>query len=531
MPTPLSRSRSTTSAPAPRAERAEPPRAAGAPSGARRAGHATSSSFERVPLSRVRPDAALESSLARAGVRERSRDRIAAQLGALPEAERARERALLDRALASPNAERAAETWSGLERLRTSSRTARDRLTPEIREALVRGVAEPRTGDDLGSEGVLGRSQALRAADTLVRMPRARYDETRDLLSRAGTGHRVSPSADPQAERALLLDAVAARSDSLRGRGRAADASMTELRDFATDVRGLGRDELIRTTSAADLSRRDDVRRGIDGSVGRADDDGLTQRFTDSCAPTTAQLARAELDPVYARRLHREGLVSGSGAGAAADEERRVLTARGGSARSRDAQDAIGRASAAATAAGLSEPERARLGRYLRGERLSTDDLMGVAIDLERMRSRSPSAPSAEEVRLIRGDHARGAGMELSPALGAIARGVAHGRYVERDHARGLSSAAVGDLSRRLEAGHDVAIRVSDARGRGGHFMLITNTRATESGAREFLISDPWSGRSGWVSQSALTTPGTTEFNSRFGLSWDRVTTTYSPPE
>ena len=40
----------------------------------------------------------------------------------------------------------------------------------------------------------------------------------------------------------------------------------------------------------------------------RADNDGLFQRYTQSCAPTTAQMTKAAADPIHARALPQERL-------------------------------------------------------------------------------------------------------------------------------------------------------------------------------------------------------------------------------
>lgn len=493
---------------------------------------AVPSSFEAAPV-RAAPVRPLEPALTRAGVAAPLRARITGQLDALPPADRARERALLDRAVAGPNGARAAATWSELETMRTRSRAAATRLTPEVRETLVRGVSERRSADDLGIEGVMGRHQAVRAARTLVDMPRARYDEVTGLRASAGTGHRVSPSADPQAERALLLDGVAARSEALTRRGARGTAAMTELRDFAADVRGLPRNELIRTTTALDVSRANDSATSVTAPGTRdvnGDNDGLTQRFETSCGPATAELARAELDPVYARQLHREGLTSGSRTGSVADEQRRVLERGGGAARSRESVAAAHRAHDAITAAHLAPANDARVRTYLRGERQSVEDLMAVSGDLETIRRVTPGALPRADVDLIRREHGVSRGMELPPALDAVARRSVHGRYDVVAPSAGMSGTEVDRIARRLEAGGDVPLRLTDATNSGGHFLLVSDVRGTGADQR-FLVSDPWSGRTAWVDRAALTTRGTTAFDRNFGVGWDRVSHAYLPPE
>jgi len=511
--------RRTEAAPPPPPPRTAPPA---------RTGHSDASTFESGPASRVDDRARLSGVLDRSGTDARLRDRVLDRIDAMPEADRARERALLERVAAGPNAPRAVEAYDEISEIAASSSTARERLTPDVREALVRGVADARVpGDANGDEGVMGVRQATTAARALVDMPADRYDFIQANLARAGGGHVASPAADAVTERALILEAVAARAPELSRRGERGDAALREVTGFAADIRGLPRDELVRTTTAVDVdashatSRRTDV----------TDGDGLLQRYTDSCGPTAAQIARAELDPVYARELHREGVTSLGPDGEIAREQRDTLEDHGGVAVTRRAAAARERFDAALE--GESPEVRRRLEDYASGRlarRGDVDALMQASVDLERIRAEHPGSLSTEDLRMIRGERTSGGdGMDAPDALDDIARGAAHSRYASRSvGSHGLTERQADDIARRLERGDDVGLRVSDRAGEGGHFMMITDVRG-EGDARQFMVSDPWSGRTTWIPEGDLRSRSTSRFDDEFGIGWDRVTTYYYP--
>jgi len=520
----------TSRPPPPVATRATPP----PPAAGVGTGHPSGSTFEAGPAARVEARGHLEGTLSRCGTDAAVSRRVLGRIDRLPEADQPRERAMLERAATGPNGARAVQAYDALARRAAASPEAARRLTPDIREALVRGVSESRTSDARGTEGVLGVHQATTAADALVQMPRARYDEVSTMLSQAGTSHAASPQADPQAERALILDAVAARAPALSRRGAAGDSALEEVRGFAADVRGLPREELIATTTALDLdstrstSATDPEHPTHPGDTSGTND-GLNQRYTDSCAPTVAQMERAELDPVYARTLHREGLSSPSTSGSIAEEQRRTLEAGRGRAVSLEAteasRDAVGRLGTALETAHTSPEERHRIGTYLRGTTRGTTELAQAAVDLDTLRARSGGAPTREDIAAIRAQLAapRSRGMVAEDALTRIAGSAAHGRYTSTSvPSSGLSAHQSDDMARRITRGDDVGIRVSDAAGTQGHLLLATDVRGTGAD-RSYLVSDPSSGRTAWIPDAELRTPGTEAYRREFGVSWDRM--------
>ncbi len=523
--------------------------------------------------------------LQRAGVPAAERARIGAHLKKLEGAELERESRLLQHALGSPNADRAVSTYDRLLSLSQESKRAGERLTPEIREALVKGVADPRTASTTGQEGILGKRQAEEAARALVDMPQAQYDTTRSLLSRAGQGSngQLEPGADAGAERSLLLKSIAARGDRFREsfmdkltgvfrqtRNSEAERAMQEVRGFANEVRGMDRAELIRTTSALDLERAntsrvnpDDLRANNDA---RGDNDGLYQRWEDSCGPTTAQMTRAEADPVYARQLHKDGLNNPAPTSATAREQQQVLekerfvdgsgrevtltaeqakayreqgalpdgiTAEAGGAVSRLGSQARERLpaqlDAAQAAQELNPTQRSAVEKLVNGQTLSPAEQAQADAGLAALRRRDGGSPTATEVNAMRADAARGGnGMRLNFALADITRQSTHIDYktnwVGRD---GLGAAHLREFNTRLQAGQDVPIRVSDARNSGGHFMLVSDVRG-EGDNRRYLVSDPWSGRTSWVNQRDLLDPNSGFLDKQFGLGWSRVSHFYT---
>src|SRR5262249_47303950 len=160
----------------------------------------------------------------------------------LPEAAAKREVALLTDALKVPgnNGDRVADAWLAISDVEKANPANAARLTPDVRQALLEGVATPRTGDELGTAGGLGVKQVREAAEGLLRMQDEPARQIEQMIARAGTGQAASPRADAVTERALLLKGLAARADrfdpardKLPETGSNRRAAMWELTDFA----------------------------------------------------------------------------------------------------------------------------------------------------------------------------------------------------------------------------------------------------------------------------------------------------------
>jgi hypothetical protein len=263
-----------------------------------------------------------DTKLKAAGIPADQRKRITDHLATLSGDALLKETRLLDHVLTTPNADRAVATYDELLTLSKQSTRAGERLTPALREELVRGVADPRTSTDKGLEGVLGKRGALEAARAVIEMPKSAYQRLEKTLDNAGQKDDGSPvrGADVHTERALILKAVGARAGLLKESALDVDAqkrhvlvstpagrAMAEVTGFAREVRGTKRQELIQKTSTLAINRVDrgpDVDKLPDGNT--RSDVGLYQRYDAACGPTTSQNMRAERDPVFALKLRKE---------------------------------------------------------------------------------------------------------------------------------------------------------------------------------------------------------------------------------
>jgi len=210
------------------------------------------------------------------------------------------------------NADRAVRTFMDLDQMRKAHP---DRITPDVVTSLVEGVAKSKSpGDEAEWEGVLGEASADRAAQALIAMPQGDYDAIKGMLNQAGTGGNPVLD-DPGTERALILKAVAARAGQYENptvNDSQVRPETLEIETFANQIRGMDRDSLIfRTTTAA---------------IG----DTLEQRYSNSCAPTMAQMARAEADPIYAWKLHDENVDSPDLGGYIGDQQAQMMMDVGG---------------------------------------------------------------------------------------------------------------------------------------------------------------------------------------------------------
>ena len=209
----------------------------------------------------ARPQVQIDAALRLALVPDAERARIAAHLKSLSGAALQLEILLLQHVLATPNANRASLTYDRVLGMSKESPRAAQRLPPEVRHALVKGVADPRATTTTGHEGILLQSQAELAARTLMHMPQAQFEQAKILLSRAGQGgaHGLNEArADAGAERSFILRFIAQRSERLRA--TPADASskssdteasraMDEISGIADDMRAMSRTHLIRVNT------------------------------------------------------------------------------------------------------------------------------------------------------------------------------------------------------------------------------------------------------------------------------------------
>ena len=257
----------------------------------------------------------------KAGLSAKDAGKLRDNLGKYEGSDFARESKLVQDALGSKNPDRALRTYNDLQPIRDANGK---RVTPEVTRDLVMGVGRSRTNASAGREGILGQDQAVRAAKTLASMPKSEYDAIKKSMDDAGKGG--SKHADAQTERGLILKAVAARKerydnpgilDRLRMAVGKPHSATTEVTEYADDIQGMKRSKLIRNSSVLDLD-------------GDKKAEALQQRFNDSCAPTTGQMAQAEADPVYALKLHEEAIHSTRRNTDIGDQQKTRLTDHGG---------------------------------------------------------------------------------------------------------------------------------------------------------------------------------------------------------
>lgn len=456
------------------------------------------------------------------GMEEEQRAAILSRLDGLEGEALVREMALVSHALQSENPDRALNTYADIQAMREDDDEGR--LTDDVVESLVRGVADRRTESDRGREGVLNRRQAVQAAQAMLDMTDEQYQSTTQMLQNAGRdqdGNAVA-GADADVERSLILKAVSARATELDGHwydgivrlfgGQTdSDRAMAEIQRFGDDIRGTERSELIRTTTLIDID--DENTSTIDPlnqrgpADTRSDNDGLFQRWDNSCGPTTAQIVRGEADPMYALSVHRgEGVSNGELGTATADEQRRVLEGNGGTAVSRLGQDARADTTTVMNqmmvAGTLTTDQRDLVNRLMNGETLSEEEAPQGQAAIDAIRAANNGHPTDAELAAVQFNNGRsGNGMSLEPALDDITQ---QGTGIDYE-TEWVGNDGVGnnldDVEQRLRDGEDVPFRIG-YNGGGGHFMTVTDTRRADDGSRQFLVSDPWTGATRWVSEA-----------------------------
>lgn len=156
-----------------------------------------------------------------------------------------------------------------------------------IRRTLALGVAEARFPDG-AVVGFLGSVQARLAATAFKLLGPNSRERIWNLLTKAGVDAQGRPryGADRVLERALILKAVAARRHRLGPWAVEGEAALTEVEGFAEGIRGCHRPYLAaRTTLIAGDPQRPPPPLPEGARAG-------------------AEIARGEMDPVYAWRCH-----------------------------------------------------------------------------------------------------------------------------------------------------------------------------------------------------------------------------------
>lgn len=436
------------------------------------------------------------------------------------------EMATIERSLSGPNADRALATYSDLSKMAAVDPKAKARISPEVVAMLVTGVGDRRTASDRGQEGILGGRQARDSAQGLVNMSDEDYQKTMQVLSLAGTDKDGKPvaGADRNAEQSLILKSVAARRDQVKpetifdkigsifGMESQNKKANQDISQFATDIRGMKRDDLIRQTTLLDVDDQNtstvDPNNIAANNDTKVDNDGLFQRFTTTCGPTTAQMVRGEADPIYALKVHREGINNPDPTTQTAKEQKKVLEDNGGVAVSRLGSQARsnvnGQLDQLASAGKLTVDQRASLERYLTGQAGNNiAQAITAGTTLAQLRATNGGHPNDQEIAAMRADgNKSAAGMGLEPALDTVSQPGTHIDYQTEGVGPGGVASKLSTADALLKDGQDVPFRLANS---GGHFMMLSDVRTDASGNKKYLMSDPWTGGTRWVSSSDLT--------------------------
>ena len=100
-------------------------------------------------------------------------------------------------------------------------------------------------------------------------------------------------------------------------------------------------------------------------------------------------------------------------------------------------------------------------------------------------------------------------------SIGDAVRAGSPVNYANHNPASGPTDTDLGAIDQRLKDGEDVGLRIGYNLG-GGHGMAITDARTDREGNRAYLVADPYSGSSRWVSAAELKSGA---FVRTFGLS------------
>lgn len=435
----------------------------------------------------------------------------------------AEDRAVLKKVMAGPNRRQAFASFKQLKGLQAQTSSAgAGKLPDSVIRTLTVGIGVPRASSQNGREGVIGASQASQAAQAYASMDasdRAAFDR---LLAKAGRGRggAVQKGADPEAERGLLLKALAARrgrvKSSASARSRA--GAMKTISAFAGEIRGMNRDTLVRKTTLLDLDEtRNDSRfdpkelekRGRMG-VQRWHDsdktnDGLFQRYVMSCGPAATEMILAERDPIHAFNVHRDGIGSATTRSTAGEYQKRLMKKYAAHFQARLAvynyERSKNNLDALVTAGKVTIAERDACLLHLAGRGPDNAD---AKAGLAALRKRSHGFPSAGRVKEMRENDPTGqrigvTDQQLKLMLKQIDQqtGVNYDMLKVLPNRNAVPQAAVDRVAKDLGDGVDVVFSTKT------HFWSMSAVKGSKPD-REFLVHDTWTGKTMWVKEGQV---------------------------
>ncbi len=334
-----------------------------------------------------------------------------------------------------------------------------------------------------GTEPIVTDAAVARVRDAFTRAaPRVR-----DTL-----GALITSLAQPVA-RALLLKAIAARASQLSH--DPAPRALGVLEKFAKTLSTMTREQMLakatvldldstNNTSTTDVQRLWNKRGNIHDNARGGDtdptNDGLFQRFTATCGPTTLQMALAEADPVLAFALHAQSKNADIASDATDDPvarfQRALLESQGGIALDRRAAHLRSRYRNALARFGTLAEVRTRL------------DGFPTAAELARIqREKWPERDEGISAQAM---------VDITNAHLTALTGITYGVV---EFGRTGSLRHLDEVARTLRKGIDVPFGISEP----GHWMLMSAVQGRKPN-RELLVSDPDGGRTAWVHERKL---------------------------
>jgi hypothetical protein len=385
----------------------------------------------------------------------------------------------------STNVARAIQGHKELEDLRKKDDPKHARLTDGVIEMLVWGIAERRAKGSFGKEGLLGIDQALSAARGLLALSPQGFVVTMLKLARVGGKGGWSHK---RVEAVLILKAVAARTSRFSADEKAA---LGEITGFAEGIRGEDVSKLSSQTSLRDTGG----------------DSGLRQKYTMSCGPTSIQIVHGEADPIYASSVSKTSKHSLSYQNTVGKEQEGLLVHAAAPRLLKDRYTKF-LADAGAAAAG----DAANWGAL-------TNWMGGNAADAAKLASGKALAKAKGYTDAEIADFKKyNAGLTSEPGLSVVdfqnrltaakLTTITNVNYPLKQFTKANppKDADLQNMWNRLWRGNDILIGVMWTGG-GGHYMTLTDIMGDPAkgvSTRKFLLSDPWEGRSEWISGADL---------------------------
>jgi hypothetical protein len=301
-------------------------------------------------------------------------------------------------------------------------------------------------GDETDTRGSLSRRGARDAVKAMINMPEEEFqsvknglDEVKQAPVKTGPDGKMikgelADADDATTRQAVMLQAIAARRDNFdkesdgNGESQKGTNAQEELSQLADKLQNMSKDEIVKKTSSA----------------------GVTQGYANTCAQTTAQVQKADYDPIYAMKLNDDPQ-------SAFAEQKKLHeeSAQGARVRAKDgSEDGV------------------------RGGDVQThaDHALDEMSDTTHLKYQK----SDKDGELRYGEKA------LDPTDASTSE-----KQAEQSHR----------LDGALQDGQTVPISVRSQF--GGHSMSVSNVRG-EPGKKQYFVHDPMSGKSQWVSEQAF---------------------------